>query len=74
VKARTVQGTGDKIMKATEKNFINFIKKRREEGLLYAVGTYSILNKIKTKVPESERELEDQEVTDQIKAKYSSII
>ncbi len=61
-------------MKATEKNFINFIKKRREEGLLYAVGTYSILNKIKTKVPESERELEDQEVTDQIKANYSSII
>lgn len=61
-------------MKATEKNFIIFIKKRREEGLLYAVGTYSILNKIKTKVPESERELEDQEVADQIKAKYSSII
>lgn len=27
-------------MKATEKNFIKLIKKRREEGLLYAVETY----------------------------------
>lgn len=27
-------------MRATEKNFINLIRKRREEGLLYAVETY----------------------------------
>ena len=27
-------------MKATEKNYINLIRKRREEGLLYAVETY----------------------------------
>jgi len=27
-------------MKATERNFIKLIKKRREEGLLYAVETY----------------------------------
>lgn len=27
-------------MKATEKNFINLVKKRKEEGLLYIVETY----------------------------------
>ena len=27
-------------MKATEKNYINLVRKRREEGLLYAVETY----------------------------------
>ena len=31
------------------------------------MNIYRILNKIKTKIPESERDLEDQEMTDQMK-------